>query len=92
MPNILGDISSTASIGGITASSSVVGGICTSASAIVQQIGSQAVLTNLCTTVASLIGGGVNDSVCPVILCIDGGAADTVSYPSINGLLNGGSA
>ncbi len=33
-----------------------------------------------------------NDIACPVILCVDGGAASTASYPSINGLLNGGSA
>lgn len=39
-----------------------------------------------------LTNSGVNAAPCPIIFCIDGGSAFTVSYPSINGLLNGGSA
>ena len=39
-----------------------------------------------------LINSGVNADVCPIIFCIDGGLASTASYPSINGLLNGGSS
>ena len=44
------------------------------------------------TSAAQIIASGVNPSACPIILCVDGGAASTVSFPSVNGLLNGGSA
>jgi hypothetical protein len=39
-----------------------------------------------------LTNSGVNSAPCPIIFCIDGGSASTLSYPPINGLLNGGSA
>ena len=51
-----------------------------------------ATIKTMVTTSANIIAGGVNGSPCPIITNIDGGNASTVSYPSINGLLNGGTA
>ena len=44
------------------------------------------------TVAAQIVNSGVSGVACPVITNIDGGNAFTVSYPSINGLLNGGTA
>lgn len=51
-----------------------------------------ATLVSIISTSASIISSGINADPCPLILCVDGGSASTVSYPSINGLLNGGSS
>lgn len=37
-----------------------------------------------------VVNSGINESLCPLILCIDGGQAGTTSFPPVNGLLNGG--
>ena len=44
------------------------------------------------TATTVLTNSGVSASICPIIFCIDGGNAYTLSYPPINGLLNGGTA
>lgn len=55
-------------------------------------ITSTATIISTVTSCATIINSGINSGVCPIILCIDGGAADTASYPAVNGLLNGGSS
>jgi len=56
------------------------------------KINATASLLSSITTSAAIISSGVNAAPCPLILCVDGGAASTTSYPPINGLLNGGSS
>jgi hypothetical protein len=41
---------------------------------------------------ATIINSGISDSICPIIINIDGGNANTISYPPVNGLLLGGTA
>ncbi len=37
-----------------------------------------------------LVNAGLNDSLCPIIDCVDGGEPSTVGFGPVNGLLNGG--
>lgn len=55
-------------------------------------INTTAVIVGTVTATATVINSGIHNEPCPIILCIDGGAADTASYPAVNGLLNGGSS
>ena len=41
---------------------------------------------------ATIINSGISNSICPIIINIDGGNANTISYPPVNGLLLGGTA
>ena len=56
------------------------------------KVNAAATLQSGLTSAAQIIASGVNPSACPIIIHVDGGAASTVSFPSVNGLLNGGTA
>jgi hypothetical protein len=87
----------------ISSEAAITSGLTVTSSIITSSINTNAVIkSNSITTSAStqsgiistalIINSGVNNEACPLILCIDGGAASTTLYPIVNGLLNGGTA
>jgi hypothetical protein len=64
-----------------------------SASATVKgKISTAAIVKGKIKAVTNLLLSGINSTACPLIICIDGGSASTALFPSVNGLLNGGTA
>ena len=78
--------------GGLTSAAKIV--TFTTSTAIIKggKISAALTLKSGLTSAAKIITSGVNPSACPLIIHVDGGAASTVSFPSVNGLLNGGTA
>ena len=88
-----GKVNAAATIqSGLTSAAQIV--TYTTSTAIIKggKINAALTLQSGLTSAAQIIASGVNPSACPIILCVDGGAASTVSFPSVNGLLNGGTA
>ena len=64
----------------------------TSIATIKGKITTAAIVKGKFFAAATLLLSGVNSTACPLIICIDGGSASTALFPSVNGLLNGGTA
>lgn len=89
-----GGLSASATVkGAISSSAAIKSGTFRTAASIVSNVFlTSATLVGILSTSAAIISSGVNSDPCPLIICVDGGSASTASYPSINGLLNGGSS
>ena len=55
-------------------------------------IASATINDGIINSFATIVDSGISDSFCPIIISIDGGDASTITYPPVNGLLNGGTA
>jgi hypothetical protein len=89
---ILNQISTSTSIVATVVSMVSIPDTISTTATLTNLITSCAVITDTIESCAVILNTGLNDIACPIILCIDGGVASTVSYPAVNGLLNGGSA
>ena len=59
---------------------------------IVSSLDSMAIIFSSFESTATIVNSGISNSICPIIINIDGGNANTISYPPVNGLLLGGTA
>ena len=88
-------ITSTVNVNGVVTSTGTVKNRIASSISITQVvqevINTTAALKNKITSQVNA-KLALNNIPCPLILCIDGGNASTLSYPPVNGLIMGGGA
>ena len=87
-------INTTSTIGGgLSVDASILNNVINTTTTIKSEsLATSATIAGGIASKASIINSGINSEACPIILCIDGGLSSTILYPSVNGLLNGGTA